>query len=422
MIGLALKQPSSRKFAGAVARQVIVAFTTTVVILLLFAASGWVGEVYGTFNYAGEMNVARAYHTATLLPNGKVLIAGGRRSVRDELDSAELYEPALHKFTPTGKMHSARAAHTATLLTDGRVLIAGGFRPGQALASAELYDPVSGTFSPTGAMVQPRAWHTATLLRNGKVLITGGSSNETGISPTAELYDPATGKFAATASMTVARALHFATTLSGGDVLIVGGMRGEGPNFFYSGRNFLASAEAFIPGQARFNLLPSIGSGGHMASNGSAILLADGRILIAGGVDSGGVIISSARLYDPAKGEFLHTGSMSSERYRHEATLLRDGCVLVTGGIKTTQWPAPVVVATAELYDPQRGTFLQLPDMTTPRFGHTATLLPGGEVLIAGGIRGSFLSLSSAELYRPASAVRRASDQSRPVLTQTQGQ
>jgi hypothetical protein len=369
--------------------------------IFLFATGGLAGEVYGTFTTIGDMNVARAYHTATLLRDGKVLIAGGRRTWRDELDSAELYDPATHKFISTGKMTSARAAYTATLLPDGKVLIAGGSKHSEALASAELYDPVSGTFSPTGSMAIPRVWHTATLLANGRVLITGGESNQTGITQTAELYDPATGKFASASDMSVARALHYAAALNGGDVLIVGGVRGAGPNFFFSGHNYVASADLFDPAKGRFNSLSSPGIGADTVSNGSAVLLANGKVLIAGGIDDR-IIVGGARLYDPSLQRFLPTGSMTIERFKHQATRLRDGRVLVTGGIKTFRWPA-AAVASAELYDPQRGAFVRLPDMTTPRVYHTATLLPTGEVLITGGERGSFLGMSSAELYRPTS-------------------
>jgi hypothetical protein len=387
---------------------------------------------YGTFTSVGEMNIPRSYHTATLLPNGKVLIVGGRRSFRDELDSAELYDPPLHQFIPTGKMLSARAGHTATLLPDGKVLIAGGFRTGRALASAELYDPVSGTFRPTGSMVEPRQRHTATLLPNGRVLIAGGglydtgataAAENTGLTPTAELYDPTTGKFVATGDMTIARMLHYATALNDGDVLIVGGVTGGGTNFFFSGQNYLASAELYDSGQGRFSSLSTADTGEHDGSNGSAVTLANGKVLIAGGLD-GEVIVNNARLYDPAERKFLRTGSMTSERMKHVATLLSNGQVLVTGGIKTTQgrranpWPSPPVlqsvVATAEIYDPEHSTFSRLPDMTTPRVGHTATLLSNGEVLIAGGMRGSFIGLSAAELYRPASLIKRASAKSSP--------
>lgn len=397
--------------------QGVVGFTVSAIIVLLFAASGLGGEVHGTFTAVGEMNIPRGYHTATLLPNGKVLIAGGMSRRREVLDSAELYDPARHKFTFTGKMLSARAGHIATLLPDGKVLIAGGFRPGQAQASAELFDPASGTFSATGSMMVPREWHTATLLANGKVLIAGGTSNEMGVTPTAELYDPATGKFAATANMTVARVLHYATALNNGDVLIVGGMRGSSPNpMLIAGRSYLGSAELFNPGQGRFNSVSGTGIGEDTGTNGSAVLLDNGRVLIAGGIE-GRVVMSGARLYDPLKQTFFDTGGMTFPRFNYDATRLKDGQVLVTGGLKSINWPL-TILATAELYDPEHGVFIRLPDMITPRIGHTATLLPDGEVLIAGGFHGILFGLSAAELYRPASIVRQASAVGRRVQMQ----
>jgi hypothetical protein len=136
------------------------------------------------------------------------------------------------------------------------------------------------------------------------------------------------------------------------------------------------------------------------------IILALG--LIAGGVD-GEVVAANARLYDPAEHKFLSAPNMTSERAGHGTTLLSNGQVLVTGGVKTVHWPGPTVVATAELYDPEIGVFSRLPDMTMLRAGHTATLLPNGEVLIAGGVRGSFVAMSSAELFRPARIVKRDS-------------
>jgi hypothetical protein len=402
-------------------RHAVTNFIAPAAILFLLATAGLAGQVYGTFTYVGEMNVARSAHTATLLPNGKVLIAGGHALGLHELDSAELYDPATRKFILTGKMNSTRTRHTATLLRNGKVLIAGGISTWQALASAELYDPASGKFTPTGSMTIARAYHTATLLRNGKVLITGGSndvtdvSNEKGITPTAELYDPATGNFAATGDMSVRRARHYAAMLVGGDVLIVGGeRRGGSSNDYVSLFNFLDSAELFDLASERFNSVSRSGLIDHTPSNGSAVLLASGKVLIAGGIDNLAVV-SDAKLYDPEQQKFFPTGSMTMQRFEHEATRLRDGRVLVSGGIKTLRWPW-VVVSTAELYDPQRGAFVRLPDMTTRRVSHTATLLPTGEVLIAGGWRGD-IALSSAELYRTA-PIRRASVKGRSDLAE----
>jgi hypothetical protein len=167
----------------------------------------------------GSLNTARDSHTATLLPNGMVLVAGGFGPVRA---SAELYDPVSGTWTPTGSLNTARAQHTATLLPNGMVLVAGGFDSNvNPSASAELYDPASGTWMPTGSLNTARTTHTATLLPNGMVLVAGGFG-ASGDLPNAELYDPATGTWTPTGSLNVARTFHTATLLNNGMVLVAG--------------------------------------------------------------------------------------------------------------------------------------------------------------------------------------------------------
>ncbi len=246
------------------------------------------------------MTTTRENHTATLLADGRVLIAGGNDSRRHAVASAELYDPKTGTFSPTGSMAIARGYHTATLLADGRVLIAGGDPAawgsvGPPHHSAELYDPKTGTFTATGSlMTGGRAYHVATLLADGRVLITGGS-DANGDLASAEMYDPKTGTFSPTGSMTAAR--HRTTT---------------------------------------------------------ATLLADGRVLVAGG---GGdyanlKFLASAELYDPKTDTFTAPARWPTRAPTHGATLLADGRVLVTGGYGV-QAPLP----SAELYDPTTGTF-----------------------------------------------------------------
>ena len=178
-------------------------------------------------DWATTSQIAREFHTATLLPDGRVLIAGGMNwDLMTVAASAELYDPATGTFSPTGPMATARAAHTATLLADGRVLITGGeYLDGGTnwayLSSAELYDPATGKFSPTGPMGSARWRHTATLLSDGRVLVAGGADNKGGL-VSAELYDPASGTFSPTGSMAAALLDHTAIALSDGRVLIVG--------------------------------------------------------------------------------------------------------------------------------------------------------------------------------------------------------
>ena len=346
---------------------------------------------HSPFSATGSMATARAEHTATLLADGRVLIAGGQGGV---VGSAELYDPKTGTFSATGSMVVARTDHTATLLSDGRVLIVGG----SGLASAELYDPKTGTFGPTGSMTTIRDYYTATLLADGRVLITGGTNNSgagTALA-SAELYDPKTGTFSQTGSMTTARVWHTAAPLADGRVLIAGG--GDGS------RTGLASAELY---DARTGTFSATGSMTISRQNHSATLLADGRVLVAGGgaFGPGGVPLSngpltSAELYDPKTGTFRPTGSMTVSAELYAATLLSDGRVLFAGGDYGS-----ASLAAAQLYDSKTGTFRPAGSMTVGREGHTGTLLTDGRVLIVGGQAlgnsESGQAFRSAELFQP---------------------
>jgi hypothetical protein len=172
------------------------------------------------------MNVRRFDHTATLLPSGQVLVAGGLASGA-ALASAEVYDPLSGRWTLTGSLRTARSQHTTTLLPSGIVLVAGGADGnGNGLASAELYDPASGRWTTTGAMSMPRVDHTATLLPSGQVLVVGGcnaSSAGCSVLGSAERYDPASGEWKPAGTLATARLDHTATLLPSGQVLVAGG-------------------------------------------------------------------------------------------------------------------------------------------------------------------------------------------------------
>ncbi len=292
-------------------------------------------------------------------------------------------------FRPTGSMSTGRAEHTATLLPSGKVLIAGGdscsfinYYQSCPLDSAEVYDPVAGTFATTGKMSVTRFFHTATLLGNGKVLVTGGHD------ASADLYDPASGTFAATGSMSVGRNSHTATLLVSGKVLIAGGSNATGA---------LATAELYDPTAGTFTLTGSMAAG---RTSHTATLLANGMVLIAGGSNSANPTLATTELYDPAKGSFTAANGMVSPRIFHTATLLSNGNVLVTGGIANLA--TGVSLSSAEVYNVAAGTFAATTaPMVTARDSHFAVLLANGDVLVAGGSFGS--SAFTAELYNTAS-------------------
>lgn len=184
------------------------------------------GAGLGIFLAAGSLATARQHHTATLLLDGRVLVAGGEKSSgsANRLASAEIYDPATGFFSDTGSMADARKEHTATRLNSGEILVAGGNGlAGTALVSAELYDPVSDTFSVTGSLATLRGDHTATLLQDGKVLVAGGTDNIISLA-SAEPYDPVLGTFPPAGNMGTSRWLHTATLLTDGKVLLVGGI------------------------------------------------------------------------------------------------------------------------------------------------------------------------------------------------------
>ncbi len=345
----------------------------------------------GAFSVTGSMTTARLGATATLLSDGRVLVAGGLLPATGVLASAELYDPKTGTFAATGWMTTTRWRQTATLLADGRVLVVGGTdKDAKDLTSAEIYDPASGTFSATGSMGVARSGQMATLLPDGRVLIAGGEADYNNPVPlaTAELYDPGTGKFGPTGSMSAGRTGATASLLADGRVLIAGG-DGSMVGYAYQA---LKSAELYDPSVAQFSPTGSL----TVARSGStATLLPDGRVLVAGGVGSQGAL-SSAELYDPNSGIFRPTGSMAIPRQNPTAVRLNNGRVLILGGGELT--------ATAELYDPATGAFASTGSMTTARGNFTATLLADGRVLIAGGggfVAANPVNLASAELYQP---------------------
>jgi len=313
---------------------------------------------------------------------------------------AELYDPATGIFSFAGTPIINQGINaTATLLNDGRVLIAGGDNQPTA---AEIYDPVSGQFSALPAMLEPHAdFHTATLLNDGRVLIVGGD-NSTGSTLAqlnnsgAELFDPTSATFAATGAMSQNRSGHTATLLADGRVLVAGGYA-----FLNAQRQITAftSAEIFDPSQGTFSPTGSM----YVPRSGNYAVALPSRMVLVGGGDSS-YLPTSAELFDPTSGTFALTGTpVNGVRDNAQATLLSNGQVIVSGGyVFACGGCEEVAASSSELYNPASATFTSAGNMTVGRVYDTSTLLPDGRVLVTGGQAGAAV-YSSAEIYTPVS-------------------
>lgn len=368
-----------------------------------------------SFSVVAFMTYGRFGQAASLLADGRVLVAGGLTT------QAEIFDPSTNSFTVTGLMHFYLSGHTATLLNDGRVLIVGA-------QGAETFDPATNTFSIAAYMSTSRSSHSATKLNDGRVLIAGGFSQTT-----AEVFDPASNSFSAPISLNGPRSHHGAVLLQNGRVLLMGGLDSSGVSSLA-----LSSAEVFDPVSMTFSPLlhdvsnsyqvvtvlkdkrvllmdynrstgaifnpetltytPVSGMNTKRLSSFTATNLSDGRVLIAGGRTSpyNSIPTNSAEVFDPATGVYTLVGNLVSARLHHRAVLLKDGRVLISGGMDD----AFVRLNTAEIFDPVSNTFSLTGSMSAPRLEHSMTMLNDGRVLVTGG--NDYINF--CEIYDPASS------------------
>jgi hypothetical protein len=281
----------------------------------------------------GGLTRARTHHTATLLPDGRVVVVGGISVVGGSstaLTLIETYDPTTRSFSRTGDLLTARSDHTATLLRDGTVLIAGGkTSDGTALGSAEVYDPRTGESRATGALASATYSASAVALDDGSVFVVGGYGDND-ISVGAEIYDPSSGTFGPVGPPNGA-GLVTAVKLNDGRVLVSGGL--------LSGES-LDSAEVFDPTTNQFD---STGGMSEARAGATSCLLDDGRVLVVGGGNLWQVPSSTAEIYDPAEGDFIKVAQLDDVRSQGTATVLADDSVLMVGGVDGTRSPIATI-------------------------------------------------------------------------------
>jgi hypothetical protein len=354
-----------------------------------------------SWSAAGSMSSPRFLMTATLLADGRVLVAGGRTSADPQsltLASAELYDPAAKRWTPIAPMSARRAGHTATLLADGRVLIVGGYDNFAALATAEIYDPVTGQWAATGSLHEARGFHVAVRLGDGRVLVSGGRSNDSSTGRalrSSELYDPATGRWSAAGDLLDGHYDHSATLLPDGRVVVAGASWTYKPKAIATGEIFDLSTGRWTP------TAPMVES--RYADLG--FTLDDGRVLVVGSGTS-----ADAEIYDPAVDRWVATRPMTSNRWYPTGALLPDGRIIVVGGEAgpgsrggSTAFVAGSALRTAEVFELASGTWSATMTMETAREFARGVVLKDGSLLVIGGSNGG-VGIASAERFDPGVA------------------
>lgn len=332
-----------------------------------------------------SMNIPRAYHTTTLLPDGTILVSGGDNG--QIINSAEVYQSELDAWVTVGSMANTRNHHTATLRPDGKVMVVGGYSPGNGvLASCEIYDPVSKIWTAGPALANARQRHTATLLPGGRIMVTGGEYyNEL------EVYNPDLNIWQTLLSPTMASGKnnHTATLLTNGDLLLAGGTNVQSTTptniaEIYSNKvSPVSVAAASMPSGRSYH---------------TTLLLHNGKVLVTGG----SVTDTSSVEYAPVTNSWGNSTAMASARTKHTLTMLQNGTAVVIGGYTTSGPTAGVERYAPSAESPFSNIWTPLQPLVTARGLHTATLLSNGKVLVTGGMSGSYF-LDSCELYDPDS-------------------
>lgn len=346
-------------------------------------------STYGTVAPIGKMHVKRSVHTATLLKDGRIFLAGGifkAVGIEENNSSTEFYNPATNSFSPGPRMSIKRAGHTATLLSNGNILITGGFNNEGFLKSAELFNVNTGKFEAVNGMLsEPRAAHTATLLQDGRIVILGGANGGVKANQHIDIYAPGINSISKINSLITARTGHTATLLNDGRVLIAGGSENWRSNV-------LNTCEVF---DAATNTVSEITNLHLVRNKHAAVRLQDGKVLIIAGSDDAEVIggrYRTCEIFDPITNTFqLLKIKLADNRFKitNAADILPNGNIIIAGDGKYV-----------EVFDVKSKEFHTVKGSLEDAWMYpTVTTLPDGKVLIAGGYNGSMEPTNKAWIY-----------------------
>jgi N-acetylneuraminic acid mutarotase len=364
---------------------------------------------------SGNLNIARRGHTATLLPNGEVLIVGGWSPAAEgygPLASTERYDPATGTFRLARSLSTLKYVSSATALLDGRVLVIGSNPDSSVWMAAEIYDPTTDEWSTAADPGTALDGHSAVRLLDGRVLIAGAYAPENGVDRfigSAMIYDSKQDAWSTTGALNHPRTWHTLTLLDSGEVLLVGGT--DSGDLQYT----LYDAEIYNPVSGEWRVAGRTSGGGVM---GTATPLPDGTVLVAGGNGGGiggNIVFDDVEVFDPEQMTWGRFDDLSVKRYAHSATDLGDGRVLIVGGERQHggyPWLSYETLSSVEQFDPVTGRWIAAPRLNVARSRHTATLLRDGSVLVVGGSYGPgggpnyddyrMFDIKSAERYRVA--------------------
>jgi hypothetical protein len=349
-----------------------------------------------TWESVAPMPYAHGHHAVVTLRSGSVMVIGGKNRFGTETAKVEIYNPTTQTWRTAAPMNVPRSHLVAVRLRDGRVLVAGGgSRRYTAQASAEIFDPATQVWTMTGRMSQVRTEFDGIVLPSGKVLVVGGwNSPSTALARrSAEIYDPATESWTPTGKMLKSRAgENLLASLPDGRVLVAGGIDSD------AGYRGITESEIYDPDAGTWTRTDDMSY--PRGQTGPHVTLNDGRVMVAGGTDGIDYTVASVDLFDPVTETWSAAAPMHVARQDPATITLPDGRVLVAGGCNSDTLAN---LRSAELYDPVSDRWTYVGSLPQPATGPGAALLPDGRVLVAGGllIPNRLEGLHLAAVYTP---------------------